>query len=1112
MAVLLLPYRPFSNFFPNSGGALLSRNNSNQYGELILSSNAGLGVLGSYYGGNQSTITEWCNPSIHNIVFEVQSNSGTGQYTVEYNSFYPNSNASLGTSSSPWDRLFADTAIRFRGLPSIKKSKQLYIDPSTGYLSIGDTVKGGGATLTANLPLSITGSVISLDTANSKTGAATQFDLSKKANISTADTTWTDNGFSNKKQTSKRDTIIIPKAINFSNSSGHINFMNGGTLISRNSPTNFSELLLVGSAGQATLEAGSGSSFGGAGTIGYSMTPGNMSSSWTYVCPQWPQFGYQLDEWGFYPTGYSASVIANQRLGWPNPWRGLYIDSLAFFRYMPTDLNHDSIWMVKNNQFYKAPYPSVGTTYTAGYGLGLSGTTFYNSRYWGLQDSLKTSLSGLVLATAGKLTAITNSSSNWDAGYAYRLIGATGSSPLTLGLSGNALTGSIDTTTAKTGVANLYQLSLKQNKLATSADTSKFAWHDLTMHKLYYSNIQGTPFTWSSDYGAWQSSNTFIFNNPVTLFNGLTVHGTQTWDATYAASSFDSIIGLTSGTVGRMKWYLPFYAKDTNTQGNPITLKYSYTHYQPIGSYGTGSVTNITMGYGLSSTQSPLTTTGTMKVDSTVLVSTVRLGHLTSYPTLNQSTTGSAGSVANALSNGYGINSLTYNGSSALSIVVDTSHIWSSVRAGHLTAYPTFNQSTTGSAGSVGHTLGNGYGITSLSFNGSATGTVIADTSVLWSTVRAGHLTAYPTLNQSTTGNAATATRVGQTLGNGYGITSLSFNGSATGTVIADTSVLVSTVRHGHITSYPTLNQSTTGQAGSVAGTLSNGYGINTLSFNGSGSTTVVADSSHLISTVRFSHLTAFPTLNQSTTGQAGSVANALTNGYGLNTFTYNGSGAISPVVDTTHIISTVRFGHLTAFPTLNQNTSGSSGSCTGNSVTATTAGNISLAASAGNVLKYITGAWRAWPDTVGGGVDTTTGVGLKLETKYHSTVTYTAKSKIIMLFPSQFVDTSALISAGKVLLGYSVNITIDTLIIILNRRAGTPSITPNVYFGTDWTAAGTSIITSPSAVTSYTTVTKIYGAALQNTAISAGNQIWGKWTLTVAPKELYFILLGHYN
>ena len=518
---------------------------------------------------------------------------------------------------------------------------------------------GGGTTLTANLPLSITGSVISLDTANSKTGAATQFDLSKKANISTADTTWTDNGFSNKKQTSKRDTIIIPKAINFSNSSGHINFMNGGTLISRNSPTNFSELLLVGSAGQATLEAGSGSSFGGAGTIGYSMAPGNMSSSWTYVCPQWPQFGYQLDEWGFHPTGYSASVIANQRLGWPNPWRGLYIDSLAFFRYMPTDLNHDSIWMVKNNQFYKAPYPSVGTTYTA--------------------------------------------------------------------------------------------------------------------------------------------------TSPVQVVG--------------------SVISLRSDTL--TSWY---------TKWNEGVHAYNWGNWQ--------------------------------------------------------------------------------------------------------------------------HTTLSGYGITDAFHK-------------------------------------------------------------------ADTNL------NGNVVGYYTYIQGLAGKQASLGFTPE----------NVSNKTDHTATSASLYPTWR-----AAKAYDDSIAGLKAPAFTASSNGY---------------------------------------------------------------------VWKYITGAWRAWPDSVGGGggsVDTTTGVGLKLETKYHSTVTYTAKSKIIMLFPSQFVDTSALISAGKVLLGYSVNITIDTLIIILNRRAGTPSITPNVYFGTDWTAAGTSIITSPSAVTSYTTVTKIYGAALQNTAISAGNQIWGKWTLTVAPKELYFILLGHYN
>ena len=43
----------------------------------------------------------------------------------------------------------------------------------------------------------------------------------------------------------------------------------------------------------------------------------------------------------------------------------------------------------------------------------------------------------------------------------------------------------------------------------------------------------------------------------------------------------------------------------------------------------------------------------------------------------------------------------------------------------------------------------------------------------------------------------------------------------------------------------------------------------------------------------------------------------------------------------------------------------GSSGSCTGNSTTAT---NLSLAGTNGYSYRYISGAWRAWPDSVGGG------------------------------------------------------------------------------------------------------------------------------------------------
>lgn len=90
-----------------------------------------------------------------------------------------------------------------------------------------------------------------------------------------------------------------------------------------------------------------------------------------------------------------------------------------------------------------------------GYRIGLSGKTINNTSYWGTQDSLKTSLSGLVLSTAGKLTAITNGSTNWNTAYIYRLLSATGTAPLTLTLSSNVLTGSValfSTTSTTKGV------------------------------------------------------------------------------------------------------------------------------------------------------------------------------------------------------------------------------------------------------------------------------------------------------------------------------------------------------------------------------------------------------------------------------------------------------------------------------------------------------------------------------------------------------------------------------------------------------------------------------------------------------------------------------------
>jgi len=53
-------------------------------------------------------------------------------------------------------------------------------------------------------------------------------------------------------------------------------------------------------------------------------------------------------------------------------------------------------------------------TYSAGFGLGLNGTTFYNSRPWSTQDTLKTTLSGIAKLVNGVITTITDNSAIWN--------------------------------------------------------------------------------------------------------------------------------------------------------------------------------------------------------------------------------------------------------------------------------------------------------------------------------------------------------------------------------------------------------------------------------------------------------------------------------------------------------------------------------------------------------------------------------------------------------------------------------------------------------------------------------------------------------------------------
>jgi hypothetical protein len=86
-----------------------------------------------------------------------------------------------------------------------------------------------------------------------------------------------------------------------------------------------------------------------------------------------------------------------------------------------------------------------------------------------------------------------------------------------------------------------------------------------------------------------------------------------------------------------------------------------------------------------------------------------------------------------------------------------------------------------------------------------------------------------------------------------------------------------------------------------------------------------------------------FPTLNQNTSGTAAGLSATLavaSGGTGVTTSTGSGSNVLStsPTL-VTPILGTPTSGNLAncTFPTLNQNTTGSSGSCTGNAATATT-------------------------------------------------------------------------------------------------------------------------------------------------------------------------------
>jgi hypothetical protein len=401
-----------------------------------------------------------------------------------------------------------------------------------------------------------------------------------------------------------------------------------------------------------------------------------------------------------------------------------------------------------------------------------------------------------------------------------------------------------------------------------------------------YSDLTGKPTLFSGSYTDLTNKPNLFSGSYSDLTNKPVIPAAQVsadWNATTGVAMILNKPTLFSGAYADLTGPIPTWNQNTTGNAATATKLAASKNINGVAFDGSADITITAAAATLSGTvqvanggTGASTITGLIKGNGTNAMSAAISGTdylaptgsaaaLTNFPTLNQNTTGNA-ATATKLAAPKNINGVAFDGSADITITAAASTLSGTVQVAN---------GGTGASTITGIVKGNGTNAMSAAISG---------TDYLAPTGSAAALTNFPTLNQNTTGNAATATKLAAP----KNINGVAFDGSADITITAEANTLTGTVQ---VVNGGTGTSTITG--------LVKGNGTNAMS-------AAISGTDYLAPTGSAAALTNFPTLNQNTTGNA-ATATKLATPKNINGVAFDGSADITITAAASTLYGTVQ-------------------------------------------------------------------------------------------------------------------------------------------------------------------------------------------------------------